>query len=104
MIGDARMIKDLYYFYDNQFENKQARGFIGGVCSNPIHDQIMLWHKRLGHPSFSYLKCLFPNLFKGLDSNTLVCETCFLAKSHQNLYKTKPYCASKPFNLIHSDV
>ncbi|KAI3454849.1 hypothetical protein Pfo_011512, partial [Paulownia fortunei] len=61
-------------------------------------------HNRLGHLSFFYLKHLFPSLFKGLDCTSFHCETCFLAKSHRNSYNIKPYCASKPFYLIHSDV
>ena len=27
---------------------------------------IWLWHRRLGHPSFGYLKHIFPTLFSGL--------------------------------------
>ena len=67
MIGSARMTEDLYYFDDNHARNKQAQGFIGNVCSNPVLEQIILWHNRLGHPSFSYLKYLLPYLFKGVD-------------------------------------
>ena len=67
MIGSARLIDDLYYFDDNRFENKQAQGFIGSDHSIFVHEQIMLWHNRLGHPSFFYLKHLFLGLFKGLD-------------------------------------
>ena len=103
MIGSARLIDNLYYLDDKRFENKQAQVFISSVCSIPLHDQIMLWHNRLRHPSFFYLKHLFPCLF-GLDCTSFDCETCFLAKSHRNSYKIKPYCASKPFYLIHSDV
>ena len=87
MIGNARLIDNLYYFDDNRFENKQVEGFIGSVRSILVHDQIMLWHNRLGHPSFFYLKHLFPCLFKGLDCASFDCETCFLAKIHRNSYK-----------------
>ena len=54
MIGSVRLIDNLYYFDDKRFENKQAQVFISSVRSIPVHDQIMLWHNRLGHPSFSY--------------------------------------------------
>ena len=64
----------------------------------------MVWHLRLGHPSFLYVKHLFRSLFKNLDCNYLHCETCHLSKSHRNSYKSKIYHASKPFYLIHSDV
>ena len=67
MIGSARLIDNLYYFDDNRFENKQAQGFIGSIHIILVHDQIMLWHNGLRHPSFFYLKHLFLGLFKGLD-------------------------------------
>lgn len=41
-IGRARMIEDLYYSDDNHVRNKQAQGFIGSVCLNPVFDQIIL--------------------------------------------------------------
>lgn len=59
MIGNARVIEDLYYFEDNKTESKQAHGFIGSVCLSLMHDQIILWHNRLGHPCFPYLKYVF---------------------------------------------
>ena len=34
------------------------------VSSTSTYDRIMLWNLRLGHPSFSYLKHLFPGIFK----------------------------------------
>lgn len=42
MIGNARMIEDLYYFDENHTKNKQTQGFIGNVHSNPVYDQIIL--------------------------------------------------------------
>ena len=42
MIGNARLIDNLYYFDDNWFKNKQAQGFIVCVRSIPMHDQMML--------------------------------------------------------------
>ena len=42
------------------------------------------WHKWLGHPSFSYLKRLFPSLFKH----------CHINNNRSNV----------PFFIIHSDV
>ncbi|XP_071687201.1 uncharacterized protein [Rutidosis leptorrhynchoides] len=64
--------------------------------------QAWLWHRRLGHPSSSYLSILFPNLFSS--NKTLQCETCILAKSHQNSYKTSNTKTERPFALVHSDV
>jgi hypothetical protein len=102
MIGSAKMMDGLYYF-EETFENKVAHG-LSGIGSTLVRDQIMLWHNRLGHPNFQYLKHLFPDLFKNVDCSSFECESCVLAKSHKMSYSSRPYHASKPFYLIHSDV
>ena len=47
---------------------------------------IWLWHHRLGHLSFGYLKKLQPQLFLGLNDREFHCDTCELAKSHRISY------------------
>jgi len=42
----------------------------------------MLSHLRLGHPSFKYLKALFPIFFEGKDISSFQCEVCEFAKHH----------------------
>ena len=59
---------------------------------------------RLGHPSFQYLKHLFPSLFKNKNPSSFQCEFCELAKHHRTSFPLQPYRLSKPFSLIHSDV
>lgn len=49
-------------------------------------EQIYVWHHRLVHPSFGYLKHLFYVLFLDLPTSEFKCETCILAKSHRNTY------------------
>ena len=102
MIGSARMLDGFYYFDEKFSNNKQAQSFGGSVSSNSAYDKIMLRHSR--HPSFLYLKHLFPGLFKGVDCNSLYCETCFISKSNRTSYKMKSYSPSEPFYLFHSDV
>ena len=102
-IGSAKMIGGLNYF-DDDFSNSKKVQALSSVRSNSVYEQIMLWHLRLGHLSFPYLKHLFPTLFKGLDCSSLYCESCCLSKSHHNTCLQKPYVSSKPFYLIHSDV
>jgi len=58
---------------------------------NSKEQEIWLWHHRLGHRSFGYLRHLFPNLFLHLQNVEFKCDTS-LNKS------------SVPFSLIHSDV
>lgn len=67
-------------------------------------DQIMLWHFRLGHPSFSYLKQLFLLLFINKDLSVLQCEACELAKHCCTPYHAHAYKPSHPFSIIHSDI
>ena len=102
-IGSAKMKDGLYYFVDEDFENKQAHGY-SSVSSTSVLDQIIIWHNRLGHPSFAYLKKMLPQLFNNIESSQIVCEHCILAKSHKSSYPSKHYVPSKPFSLIHSDV
>lgn len=66
--------------------------------------QIWLWHRRLGHPSFGYLKHLFPELFSSLHESDFRCETCIQAKSHRVPYPIRLNKCETPFVLIHSDV
>ena len=63
----------------------------------------MLWHYRLRHPNFLYLKNLFPHLFNK-NSKHLQCEVCQLSKHIRHSYPYQPYKSSHPFYLIHSDV
>ena len=43
-------------------------------------------------------------MFKNIDFASFQCESCALSKSHRATYLPKPYHASKPFYLFHSDV
>lgn len=103
MIGSAKLKDGLYYFVDEDSENKKAHGY-SSVSSTSVMDQVILWHNRLGHPSFAYLQKLLPQLFNDIESSKFVCEHCILAKSHKSSYPSKTYVPSKPFSLIHSDV
>ncbi|CAN1158567.1 Retrovirus-related Pol polyprotein from transposon TNT 1-94 [Linum perenne] len=64
----------------------------------------MLWHIRLGHPSFGYLERLLPRLFQNKNSRYLQCEICQLAKHTRNVYPGSRYKPTQPFAIIHSDI
>lgn len=104
-IGSARMMHGLYYFDDCSFKkNLVLKVWVSSVCSIPIYDQIILWHCRVGHPVFGILKHLFPRLFRNINVCLFQCENCYLSKSHCTTYVAKPYCTSKLFYLVHSNV
>ena len=67
-------------------------------------DKIWLQHFRLGHPSFSILKVMFPLLFKGIDVENLHCDICELAKHKRAFFPVSNKRTSIHFALIHSDI
>lgn len=85
----------LYYFNSTLSSNKKAQGLCD-ISLNSAREEILLWHLRLGHPSFQYLRHLFPTLFKNVDCS-FKCEVV-LAKSHPTTYISKPYRASTPIS------
>lgn len=66
--------------------------------------QIQLWHPRLGHLSFPYLKHVFPDLFMNFQISDLKCDTFIVAKSHRVTYPLSTNKNDTLFALIHSDV
>ena len=66
--------------------------------------EIWLWHRRLGHASFGYLKKLFPSLFAKSDISYFHCDICELAKSHHASFSLILNKSPLHFMVIHSDV
>jgi GAG-pre-integrase domain/Integrase core domain len=93
--------RDGLYYLD---EVKIGRTHISSTKPSNSREKIMLWHKRLGHLSFGYLKKLSPHLFDGLENEQFVCETCIKAKSHRTSYFESDKRSLIPFNLIHTYV
>lgn len=99
MIGSARMIDGLYYLagdIPNSSHNKAA-------LNVTADDKVLLWHQRLGHPNFPYLKSLYPEIFINKDQ-VFSCQQCTIAKQHRSHHSIQSYKPSKPFHLIHSDI
>ncbi|CAN1225967.1 Retrovirus-related Pol polyprotein from transposon TNT 1-94, partial [Linum grandiflorum] len=67
-------------------------------------DPVVLWHYRLGHPSFMYLERLFPDLFNKRSAKLFECEVCQLAKHTRTVYSGVGYQPTKPFAIVHSDI
>ena len=65
---------------------------------------VWLWHRRLGHLNFGYLKKLQPQLFSDVNYSDFHCDICELAKSHRISYPPSLNKSPVPFMKIHSDV
>ena len=104
MIGSAKEKDGLYYFDDGPDSSRQYQSTCLNSFSVSKDSDIMLWHYRLGHPSFQYLKYLFPNLFQNTNLSSFQCEVCQFAKHHRASFSSQPYKPTTPFTLIHSDI
>ena len=68
MIGSVEMFSELYILKVNDNPEGQPQKALCkkhslSISSSNNDSVIMLWHYHLGHPSFMYLKQLFPSLF-----------------------------------------
>lgn len=110
MIGKADMQTGLYVMDVNTLltqlvshQNSLSHSFKSSSQSNKESD-IMLWHFRLGHPNFSYLKRLLPSLFINKNPKLFKCEVCQMAKHTRNTYSPRSYKPSHPFSLVYGDI
>ncbi|KAL0533374.1 hypothetical protein IC582_030193 [Cucumis melo] len=103
-IGTARHSRGLYILNDDISGcSISTTSLLSSYFSTSEHD-FMLWHFRLGHPNFTYMKYLFPHLFLKIDVSSLSCDVCIRAKQHRVSFPSQPYKPTQPFTLIHSDV
>ena len=102
---DARTTK----VYQSWIEKDgRAMGTLLGACSQEMVIQVEspttsadLWHRRLGHINYNYIKTLFPNERPGQPANAR--HICILSKQNRAAHrKTPANRATHPF-LIHSD-
>ena len=100
-IGSAEESAGLYFLRVNNEEQSRGRSYVARSAKED--NNVMLWHYRLGHPNFVYLRQMLPSIFNK-SSEIFQCEICQLAKHARNSYPTQPYKSSKPFALVHSDV
>lgn len=100
IIGHGTKKERLYYM--NDFSSCR----VNNVCHsfNAKEKPIWLWHYRLGHPLFGYMKHLFPQLFLNLNCLDFKCYTCILVKSHRVPFPISSNKSNIPSTLIHYDV
>ena len=83
----------LYYLYKSSIADKRK-------------ESLETWHKLLGHCNLHDVKKL-ENVVKGMnitDSNHFDCETCILSKQTNTRNREPDIRATKPFELIHTDL
>ncbi|CAN1852228.1 Retrovirus-related Pol polyprotein from transposon RE2, partial [Linum perenne] len=106
-IGTGRLQEDLFIIKGctGAVEpSERRRRALATSSTDSIDSQVMLWHSRLGHPSFGYLERLLPKLFQNKSSKDFQCETCQLAKHTRSVYSGVNYRPTQPFVVIHSDI
>ena len=88
------------YYLDLHDNPKSSQ--VNNVSSNK--DRVILWHRRLGHLSFHYLRKIKPELFVGITNFESKCDVCEMEKSHRISYVPSYNKNLVPFMTIHSDV
>ena len=104
MIVSAKEKDGLYYFDDGPDLSRQFQSTNINFASISKENDVMLWHYRLGHPNFQYLKYLFPNLFKHKSPSSFQCEVCQFSKHHRASFFPQPYKRTSPFTVINSNI
>lgn len=104
VIGTSKEIDGLYYFENESASSSNLSYTHLSTSYLSSNQEIELWHKRLGHPNFPYLKKLFPSLFKDKNHQDFQCEVCELAKHHRVHFPAQPYKESQSLSLIYSNI
>lgn len=103
MIGVAREHDGLYVLETSPVTSMNFNALMVESDDRLRQEKLMLWHSRLGHPSYEYMKHVVPqDLFN--KNSKFQCEICELAKQARVTFPIQGYKPTKPFHLIHSDV
>ncbi|XP_070058115.1 uncharacterized protein [Nicotiana tomentosiformis] len=100
----AKRYKNIYV---SNFESLQNRDL---SCLNIVDDDAELWHRRLGHASFTLLnKLVKKDLVRGLAKSSFkdhkVCDACVKGKQVRSSFKPKnEVSTSRPLYLLHMDL
>ena len=98
LIGAGEQREGVYYFTGVKVARVNA-------ASSPKPSPAVLWHRRLGHPSYKVLSTLPVLDSVKLDSHVFSqCDICFRAKQTRKMFSDSLNKAEAPFSLIHCDV
>ncbi|KAL4021900.1 hypothetical protein IC575_020726 [Cucumis melo] len=103
-INTARHRRRLYILNDDTSGSSISTTSLPSSYFSTYEHDFMLWHFRLDHPNFTYMKYLFFHLFLKIDVSSLSCDVCIRTKQHRVSFPSQPYKPTQSFTLIHSDV
>ncbi|KAI5338139.1 hypothetical protein L3X38_017410 [Prunus dulcis] len=90
-IGHGKRIGGLYYLTLPSAPVRDRVIHTVQSCNVKDKQQLWLWHRRLGHPSFGYLKRLFSSLFRSCAESVL---SVYLMKNKHDVASILPeFCA-----------
>ena len=98
VIKGIRTLNNLYIFKEGQQQ-----------CYLSKNDEHWLWHRRLGHLSFSKIRkaCKYQAV-RGLPAiripDNTICKSCQFGKQTRTNFPEKEGSASRPLELVHTDV
>ena len=88
----------IYILDTGSIDTQAALGYT--TTTGTDSSESSLWHQRLGHINYEYMKQLLPHISTPND----LCNTCILAKHKRAPHRKIPaQRATNPFELIHSD-
>ncbi|KAL6316986.1 hypothetical protein AAG906_026677 [Vitis piasezkii] len=113
VLAQGRLENGLYRF---PLLNKKV-AFVGATNSSTFYshnssifdNKVTLWHHRLGHASTDIVTQIMQSCNVSFEKNkntvcSTVCSSCQLAKSHRLPTHLSLSCASKPLELVHTDL
>ncbi|KAL0560757.1 hypothetical protein IC582_001170 [Cucumis melo] len=90
-IGTTGHSRGLYILNDDTSSSSiSTTSLLSSYFSTFEHD-FMLWHFRLGHLNFTYMKYLFAHLFLKIDVSSLSYDVCIWAKQHRLSFLSQSY-------------
>ncbi|XP_070020768.1 uncharacterized mitochondrial protein AtMg00300-like [Nicotiana sylvestris] len=108
VIGEVVLVAKRYKnIYVVDFESLHSSDL---SCLSVVDDDAELWHRRLGHASFTLLnKLVRKDLVRGLSKSSFkdhkVCDACVKGKQVRSSFKTKKEVStSRPLDLLHMDL
>ncbi|KAK9076578.1 hypothetical protein SSX86_004912 [Deinandra increscens subsp. villosa] len=93
LILQGENIDDVYYL------NNSSVPIINQTTISPLQ-----WHHRLGHTSLRIFKSICKDLGVSVSFQNLHCHSCALNKSHKLPFGENSFVATKPLQLLYSDV